>query len=281
MGHPRQLLKELKLHASRQRGQNFLVQPATARAIAAAAGLEPGDQVVEIGAGLGALTLALAPLAARVLAVEVDRGVHAALGEVLAQAGAENVEPLLADALDLDWAGLARRAGRPLKVVGNLPYSISSPMIFKLIEARRHWISATLLLQRELATRLAAAPGGRDYGRLGVLAQTFCQISPDMVLGPEQFFPRPAVESRLVHLRPRPKPLGGLREDEEAWFSRVVKAAFGQRRKTLLNSLTHGLGLDRPAVAAGLQRAGIEPGRRAETLAPQELLEAARALGRP
>lgn len=202
MTHPRELLKAHGLFATKRRGQNYLVHPATARAIAGAAGITPEDTVVEIGAGLGALTLALAPLARRVIAVEVDRGIHRALVQVLASAGASNVEPLAADALDLDWAALADQAGGPLAVVGNLPYSVSSPLIFELLAARHAWRRATLLLQRELVTRLVAAPGSRDYGRLTVLAATWCRLKPGMVLGPEQFFPRPRVDSQLVSFTP-------------------------------------------------------------------------------
>lgn len=278
MTHPRDILKAHGLFATKRRGQNYLLHSATARAIAGAAGLEPRDTVVEIGAGLGALTLALAPLVRRVIAVEVDRGVYQALLGVLDQSGIDNVQPLEADALDLDWEALAAEAGAPLAVVGNLPYSVSSPLIFNLLEARSAWRSATLLLQKELVTRLSAAPGGRDYGRLTVLAAAWCNLRPGTVLGPEQFFPRPRVDSQLITLTPRPIQEALARPQEEAWFSRVVKAAFSQRRKTLANSLAGSLGLGREMIMAGLKACEVDPMRRAETLSPEELAGVARAL---
>lgn len=279
MIHPRTLLQAYGLRAGKRRGQNFLTQPATAAAIAASAGLSAGDTVVEIGAGLGALTLALAARAQRVLAVEVDRGIHRALLEVLAQGGADNVRAVLADALTLDWPALAAEAGGPLTVVGNLPYGISSPLLFSLVANRSHVKAATLMLQRELARRLGSGPGGKDYGRLTVLMQTWFQVRPGLEVGPEQFFPRPAVASQVVHLLPRPAPLIEFAgRAQELWFGRVVKAAFGQRRKTLANSLSGGLGLPRPRVAGALEGAGIDPMRRAETLAISEFDAAARSL---
>lgn len=279
MTHPAALLKAHGLHAGKKRGQNYLVQPATAAAIAASAGAEPGDTVVEIGAGLGALTLPLAALAARVVAVEVDRGIYAALLEVLAQAGAVNVEPLLADALELDWPALAHEAGGPLVVAGNLPYAISSPLLFKLLENRALWKRATLMVQKELGRRLLSGPGGKDWGRLAVLIQTWCAVRPGLEVGPSQFFPRPAVASQVVHLEPLAQPaapLEGLQAQEA--YTRVVKAAFSQRRKTLANSLAGGLGRERDTIIPALQEAGVEPTRRAETLSIAEFAAVTRAL---
>ncbi|MBI5521419.1 MAG: ribosomal RNA small subunit methyltransferase A [Desulfarculus sp.] len=279
MTHPGVLLKTHGLHASKRRGQNFLCQPATASAIARAAGIQAGDVVLEIGAGLGALTCACAELAARVVALEVDRGLHAVLAGLLAERGIANVDLRLADALDLDWPAIAAEAGGPLVVVGNLPYAISSPLLFNLLENRALWRSATLMVQREVATRLLAAPGGKDYGRLTVLMQTWLEARPGMVVGPEQFFPRPAVDSQVLHLKPLEAPLVPLAGPAaEEWFSRVVKAAFSQRRKTLANSLAGGLNRPREEAAQAIAAAGLDPGRRAETLQPQELGRVAAAL---
>jgi 16S rRNA (adenine1518-N6/adenine1519-N6)-dimethyltransferase len=279
MTHPGILLKEHGLKASKRRGQNFLCQPATALAIARAAGLEPGDVVLEIGAGLGALTLAAAGLAARVIALEVDRGVHAVLEGLLKAQGVANVDLRLTDALELDWAACAQAAGGPLTVLGNLPYAISSPLLFNLLENRSYWRSATLMLQREVAGRLLAAPGGKDYGRLSVLLQTWFTVRPGMLVGPDQFFPRQAVDSQVLHLSPLAAPLVPLDGPrQEAWFGQVVKAAYSQRRKTLANSLAGGLGRPREEVARAITAAGLDPGRRAETLTPQELGRVAAAL---
>ncbi len=277
--HPNAILRARGLKPSRHRGQNFLTQPSTARAIAASAGLEADDTVVEIGAGLGTLTLALAPLVRRVLAVEVDRGVFAALEEVLAAAGVQNVEPRLADALALDWAESAGRAGGRLVVVANLPYLIASPLLFKLIENRHHWRSATLMVQEEMARRLAAAPGGKDYGRLGVLVQSWCRVRAGIKVGPDQFYPRPEVSSRVIHLAPRHPPRLPLDDPAQAkHYAKVVKAAFSHRRKTLANSLAGGLGIERRQASRALQKAGLDPKRRAETLTIEEFYELASQL---
>lgn len=277
--HPRDLLKAHGLAASKERGQNFLIQPATAEAIARSAGIKPGETVVEIGPGLGALTLAAARQAGRVIAVELDRGVHAALQGILEGEGVANVELIHADALSLDWEALAREAGAPLCVLGNLPYNISSPLLFRLIQAKGAWRRATLMVQKEVAVRIMAAPGGRDYGRLSVLAQAWCLVEPGLKVGPDQFFPRPKVASQVLHLSPLPQSLmGGAGSREAAWFSRVVKAAFSQRRKTLANSLAGGLQWDRARVEAGLAAAEVEPTRRAETLSVAEFARVAEAL---
>ena len=281
MVHPGALLKAHGLRASKRRGQNFLIHGATARAIAQSAGISEKDTVVEIGAGLGALTLACAGLARQVIALEVDRGVFAVLVDVLAQEQAANVEPRLADALQMDWPAAAARAGGPLCVLGNLPYAICSPVLFNLLDNLPYWRTATLMVQKEVADRLLSGPGNKTYGRMSVLAQTWCEIGPGMVVGAGQFFPRPAVESRIVHLTPRPKPLVDLDQEQGRWFAQVVKAAFSQRRKTLLNSLAGGLGREKDEVGAALAGAGIDPGRRAETLNPQELGRIALALAQP
>jgi 16S rRNA (adenine1518-N6/adenine1519-N6)-dimethyltransferase len=265
--HPAAILRAHGLRAGKKRGQNFLTQPSTAEAIVLSAGIAPGDTVLEIGAGLGALTLPLAARAAKVVAVEVDRGVFAALEQVVAQAGASNVEPRLADALALDWPALAQEAGGRLVVAGNLPYSISSPLLFILLERRALWKSATLMLQKELARRLTSRPGSKDWGRLSVLMQRWCSVRAGMEVGPGQFFPRPAVASQMVHLAPREDAAAGPAGPEaEAAFARVVKAAFSQRRKTVANSLAAGLDRPRQEVAAALEQTGIDPRRRAETL---------------
>ncbi len=277
--HPRELLKSHGLAASKERGQNFLVQPPTAQAIVRAAGIQPGEVVVEIGAGLGALTLVVAAQARRVVAVELDRGVHAALEGILASSGVSNVELRHANALDLDWQAIADQAGAPVSVLGNLPYNISSQLLFRLIDARGAWRRATLMVQKEVAVRLMAGPGNRDYGRLSVLVQAWCGLAPGMKIGPDQFFPRPKVASQVVHLAPLAEPLlGDASQEQAAWFSQVVKAAFSQRRKTLANSLAGGLKRERPAMAAALEKAGIEPTRRAETLSIAEFAAVSQTL---
>ncbi|WP_449245972.1 16S rRNA (adenine(1518)-N(6)/adenine(1519)-N(6))-dimethyltransferase RsmA [Desulfarculus baarsii] len=279
--HPRLLLERLGLHASKARGQNFLTQPATAQAIVASAAIGPEDFVVEIGPGLGALTVAAGRLASRVLAVEIDRGVHRALLDVLAEEGLQNVEARLMDALDLDWPATREQAGRPLVVIGNLPYNITSPLLFALLAAAPCWRAATLMVQKEVATRLAAKPGGKDWGRLGVMVQSLCQVRAGVTLSRGQFFPEPNVSSQIVHLTPLEQPLPAALGLSQAWFGQVVKAAFGQRRKTVANALAGGLGLERGRVEDALGRAAVAPSRRAETLSIAELGAIALALTPP
>ncbi|CAO0820164.1 Ribosomal RNA small subunit methyltransferase A [Desulfarculales bacterium] len=282
MTHPGVLLHTHGMRASKRRGQNFLCQPATALSIVRSAGLTLGDVVLEIGAGLGALTLAAASLAGRVIAIEVDRGLHQVLVDLLQRQGVANVDLRLTDALALDWPATVKEAGGPLVVVGNLPYAISSPLLFKLLENRACWRSATLMVQREVATRLLTQPGGKDYGRLSVLMQTWLEVRRGQVVGSEQFFPQPAVDSQILHFRPLEEPMVPLAGPTDAeWFAKVVKAAYSQRRKTLANSLTGGLGRSREEVLQALAVAHLNPVRRAETLSPQELGRVAAALAPP
>ncbi len=274
--HPAKLLKEYGLYASKRRGQNYLCQPATAEAIVAAAAIGKQDTVVEIGAGLGALTLPLATRAAKVVALEIDRGIFQALQGIVAPF--PNVEAKLMDAMDFDWSAL----NVPVRVVGNLPYSISSPLLFSLLENMGAWKSATLMLQRELAARLNAAPDTKAYGRLSVLLQSMCVMRENMVVGPDNFFPRPGVDSLVFTLTPREAPV--VPKAEQAWFGQVVKAAFAQRRKTLLNSLGSVLPISRELLTCKLESAGFNPSCRAETLGVERLAALARALqnhGRP
>ena len=276
---PGVLLKQHGLRASKRKGQNFLTQPATAKAIALSACIQPEDTVLEIGAGLGALTLAVASMAKKVVAVEVDRGIFPVLQGILADEGAENVKPILQDALELDLVEMARENGSRFVVVGNLPYSVSSPILFKFLDNLSAWRSATLMVQKEVADRLVSAPGNKDYGRMSVLIQTWCKTGHALTVGPDQFFPKPAVASSVVHLVPREENLARVGSSEEAaWFKGVVKAAFGQRRKTLLNSLSNGLGLEKAKVSFSLESIGIAPSARAETLTPEMFADLARAL---
>ncbi len=279
--HPRQLMNMHQLHASKARGQNFLTQPATSQAVVDSAGIQPGDTVLEIGPGLGALTMAAAGLAAKVIALEVDRGVFEVLGRILAEKGITNVEPRLQDVLKVDWRELAAKAGSPLVILSNLPYNITSPLLFNLMKAPSCWRSATMMIQREVADRLVAKPGGKQWGRLSVMVQTYCNVRQGMVIGRKQFFPEPKVESQVVHLNLRESPMVPIAEQAPQWFGEVVKAAFSQRRKTVANSLAAGLGRERTAIAEALEAAGINPGMRAEQMDINQLGVIAEALDVP
>jgi 16S rRNA (adenine1518-N6/adenine1519-N6)-dimethyltransferase len=265
------LLSAHDLRPRKQLGQNFLAQPATARMIVDRARISAGDRVLEIGPGLGALTLPLAEAAGSVLAIEKDAGLVPVLRRALAAAGHEQVEVREADILGCDLAAIAREAGGPLTVVGNLPYNISSQVVVQLIEARRDVARAVLMFQRELAARLVAAPGGRDYGRITAMLSYCASVQRLAVVGASAFYPAPQVSSEVVAIRfepDRPYP-----PHDERHLFRVIAAAFGQRRKTLRNALSSGgLGLASGTAEEALRRADIDPRRRAETLDPAEFV---------
>jgi 16S rRNA (adenine1518-N6/adenine1519-N6)-dimethyltransferase len=221
--------------------------------------------VVEIGAGLGALTVFLAQEARRVVALELDPALAQFLREDLL-ASVTTVEVHCQDVLRFDFLGLSREAGRPLAVAGNLPYQITSPLLFKLMAERAALSRAVLMMQQEVGARLLARPGTKDYGILSVLLRYHFTIQRLFSLGPANFFPPPQVDSVVLKLTPAIPSPAALDPD---LLARVVKAAFGQRRKTLNNTLTAraaDFGLNREQLRAIFTDLGIDPGRRGETL---------------
>lgn len=266
----KRLLQARKLAPHKRLGQNFLVQTRIAERIVALAGLDANDTVLEVGVGLGALTRPLAAVAAQVIGVEADAGIirlHEEEGSLPAR-----VRLIHADILRLDLATLAPEGGR-LKVIANLPYSISTPFLFHLMAQRRHVHSAVLMLQKELALRLAARPGCREYGAPTVLLAACAEVEPLLAVGPEAFHPRPRVDSLVLRLLfdPEPKRLAALGAFDRALFTRIVRAAFGQRRKTLLNGLRP-LFPHRDRLEQSLQLAGIDAQARAETLELEDFI---------
>jgi 16S rRNA (adenine1518-N6/adenine1519-N6)-dimethyltransferase len=237
----------------------------------AALELSPHDLVVEVGPGLGALTVFLAQEARRVVALEVDPTLAAYLREELFLEESR-VEIICQDVLRFDFRQLARDAGSPLVAVGNLPYQITSPLLFKLAEEKAAVSRALLMMQQEVGTRLAAAPSTKDYGILSVLLQYHFAMTKLFSLGPANFFPPPQVTSVVMRLEPRRfDPVA----QDEAFLARVVKAAFATRRKTLKNTLAaraSALGLANPEVLATLQALDIDPGRRGETLSVSQFV---------
>lgn len=251
-------------------GQHFLTDPGVAARIVDAVGPTAADLVCEIGAGTGVLTGRLAARAGRVLALEVDPVLHARLAAPAARWPA--VELALADARVFPYETLAARrpdaVGRVL-VVGNLPYSVSKPILHRLWEARAALDQATLMLQREVAERLVAPAGGKAYGVVSVLWQVWADVSLRFVVPPAAFRPPPAVDSAVIQASFRRTPRVAL-EDPGA-FVRVVKAGFAQRRKTLANALRAGFpALGAAGVTARLAAAGLDGRRRAETLTLDE-----------
>ncbi len=277
MTSPRILLKAWNLRAKYRLGQNFLVDPGLAQRIVARANVGPEERVLEIGPGLGALTIPLARQALKVTAVEKDiRLIELLRAELLAQ-GITNTEIIFGDFLKLPLDQLLPEASGPHMVAGNLPYNISSQVLVRLVESRSKVSRALLMFQAELAQRMTAAPGSRQYGRLSVMLQYCSNIVPLVQVGAAGFFPRPKVNSQVLEIRFDHR--RRLPPEEETYLFRVIKAAFGQRRKTLKNALAAGnLNLERDAASQALSAAGIAPERRAETLGVEDFLALTREI---
>ena len=278
---PRKALERLSRRPVKGLGQHFLIHRATAEKIAATIRPGPGDVVVEIGAGLGALTSPLSKSGACVVAVEIDGELARFLRDhVLVEAPRDLVVVLARDILDVDLLSLSERWGRKLKVIGNLPYQISSPVLFRLMEGASCIEEAVLMLQTEVAERLLAEAASRDHGILSVMAAYHSDRRRLMRLKPSQFHPRPKVDSTVVHLAFRPWPKQPQVDVE--WLLSVVKAAFSHRRKTLRNSLMGGSlpGLAEGTLDEALADSGIDPRRRPETLTVEEYVNLAFMLGR-
>jgi 16S rRNA (adenine1518-N6/adenine1519-N6)-dimethyltransferase len=251
-------------HVARRRfGQNFLVDRHYIDRIVAAIDPRPGDNLVEIGPGLGALTRPLLERAGRLTVIEIDRDLAARFA---AEYASDRLLIHNADALNFDFASL----GGALRVIGNLPYNISSPLLFHLAGYETNLRDLTLMLQKEVVERMAARPATREYGRLSVMLQARFTVERLFVVPPGAFRPSPKVESAVARLIP----LGDARPRiaDEALFGRIVAAAFSQRRKTLRNALKTLAG------EAALERAGIAPRARGETLAVSDFVRLTNAL---
>ncbi len=258
---PRALLDRYGLRAKKSWGQNFLADEAILDDIARLAVSRPGELVVELGAGLGHLTARLLARGARVVAVERDRD----MARVLRGEMGDRIALIEADAARLDYARLAadHGPGGRVAVVGNLPYHLTSPILFSLLDQAEVIERAVFLLQREVAERLAARPGGREWGILSVLLQREADVSIERIVPPGAFVPPPKVASAVLRalFRPPADPVA-----DPARFRRLVKAGFAQRRKTLRNALEAARVADPEALRRALATAGVDPSRRGETL---------------
>ncbi len=266
MTSPQTLLKAWNLRARKALGQNFLINEGTAQRIVAQARLNADDVVLEIGSGLGVMTITAARQARRIIAVEKDRSLVPLLKAELLVHGFNHVRVHEQDILKTSLKTFDdENEPRPMVVLGNLPYNISSQIIVKLIEERQHVDRAVLMFQKELADRLCAGPGTKVYGRLSVRLQYCAQIEPLLYVGAAQFYPRPKVDSAVLGIRFKTRIEPAV--NDEHLFTRVVQAAFGQRRKNLRNALSGSLlSLDRAEVVQLLETSEIDPRRRAETL---------------
>ena len=269
---PRSVLRRHGLRPKRSWGQNFLINLALAERIASTVAEAGVDKVIEIGAGVGTLTAALAERLPAVVAIERDPELAALLRDEQSRLG-PHVEVVEADASTFDYAGAAG-SGR-VALVGNLPYNLTGRLLRRAIEARGAVELALVMVQLEVADRLVAAPGSSSYGVLSVMCQAWMAPTVLWRVSPGSFFPKPKVASAVVRLDPLGEPrVGDLSEER---FSEVVHAAFASRRKTLRNTLGARYGKER-AVAA-LAAEAIDPSRRAETLSVEELAAVTRQLG--
>lgn len=247
-----------KTHRARKRfGQNFLKDQHIINTIVAAAELQAGDRVVEIGPGQGALTHLILPQVSEMHIIEIDRD----LAHTWDSLEPPGLHVHTGDALRLDWTTLLKNP--PYKLIANLPYNISTQVLFKIIDQREYFSTLVLMFQKEVAERLRARAGSKEYGALTVLCQLWFDVGSIVTVGPQAFVPRPKVTSEVLRFKRRDNPKINI--DNPDFFTRVVKAAFAQRRKTLRNTLQN-QGFDASSVESAAQAIGLDLKRRGETL---------------
>jgi len=272
MTSPRILLAAHNIRPKKQLGQNFIVDPAFTEKIVKRAGLLPEDIILEIGAGLGALTISLARKAQKVFAVEKDRQIIPILNLEILVSGLTNVSIIEKDILSLDIKALVEDMGGKVVVMGNLPYNISSQILVQLIRSREGISRAVLMFQKELARRITAETGCKDYGRLTVMLRYCSDIKKLVNAKASLFFPKPKVDSEILELKFK-KEIDHKAADEQFLF-KVIKSGFGNRRKTLKNALAASeLNIDPNTATLVLEKSGIDPIRRAETLTVEEFVK--------
>lgn len=274
----RALLQSHAFQFKKQLGQNFLVDASVLEKIIEAADIQKDDGVFEVGPGAGVVTQALSERAKQVVAVEKDEALAPVLNSSLA--ATRNVNVLYDDVLRLDlttvWENFADC--QRVSVVANLPYYITTPILFHLLESKVRLHHIVVMVQREVAQRLVANPGTKDYGALTVAVQYYAEVDKIKRVSPGCFVPPPTVESEVVRFRIRPRP--AVEVSDVALFFRVVRSAFAMRRKTLLNNLSHSFGLSKSTCGELLQASQIDPLRRGETLSLAEFAVLAEGLRR-
>ena len=252
--------------ARKRFGQNFLTDENVIHRITDTIAPQSGELLIEIGPGRAALTASLLESGADLIVVEIDRDLAGDLEQRFSSR--QGIQIHTHDALQTDFGKLAQ--GRPYRLVGNLPYNISTPLIFHVLELSQAPVDMHFMLQKEVVQRMAATPGNKSYGRLSVMCQNLCEVSALFEVGPASFEPRPKVDSAFVRLLPRPAPLSGIHLAAD--LERVVKQAFSLRRKTLRNSLATLLSKEQ------IQQAGVDPGQRAEQLSLEQFFALASSL---
>lgn len=275
-GHIKEVLARHGFHFSKALGQNFLINPGVCPRMAAECGAQACKGVIEVGPGIGVLTWELSQVAEKVCAIELDSRLFPVLEETLA--GRDNIKLVPGDVMKLDLNQLIRRefGGGPVCVCANLPYYITSPVILRLLEEGLPLTSITVMVQKEAAQRLCAAPGERECGAVSVAVHYRSQPKLLFQVGRGSFLPPPKVDSAVLRLDLRQEPPVSVADED--WFFRVSRAAFAQRRKTAANSLSATLGLPKPQVEQALAAAGAPENVRAERLTLEQLAALANAL---
>lgn len=272
----REILSRHGFHFSKALGQNFIVNPEVCPRIAYESGVDKDMCALEIGPGIGVLTKELAKRAKRVLAVEIDEALPPVLAETLAEF--DNVTVLGADVLKIDVLKTAREyfGDTPFVVCANLPYYITSPILMKLLEEGCGAESITVMVQKEAAQRIAAKPGTRDCGALTAAIHYYSEPEKLFDVGKNSFVPAPKMDSSVIRLKIRKEPPVSV--PDEKYFFKVIRASFGQRRKTLANSVSGGLGFTKEQVFAALEQCSLSPTARAEELSLEDFAAFSAAL---
>ncbi|MHB0740218.1 16S rRNA (adenine(1518)-N(6)/adenine(1519)-N(6))-dimethyltransferase RsmA [Peptostreptococcus stomatis] len=271
------LVKKHGFKFTKSLGQNFLIDDNIVDKIVAGAGIGPGDKIIEVGPGIGTLTREMASRAQNLMAVEIDKNLIPILEDTLGDY--DNVKIVNEDIIKADIKGLIDEnlGGGPVKLVANLPYYITTPIIMRFLEENINVTDIVVMVQKEVAERMNAQPGGKDFGALSVAVQYYCDTEIVAKVPRHLFVPQPNVDSIVIALRVRPE--RKYKVDDEDLYFKVVKAAFGQRRKTLLNSISSMGNLAKDQVKEALEEAGIDPKRRGETLSLDEFAILSNVIG--
>lgn len=271
------LVKKHGFKFTKSLGQNFLIDDNIVDKIVAGAGIGPEDKIIEVGPGIGTLTREMASRAQNLMAVEIDKNLIPILEDTLEDY--DNVKIVNEDIIKADIRGLIDEnlGGGPVKLVANLPYYITTPIIMRFLEENINVTDIVVMVQKEVAERMNAQPGGKDFGALSVAVQYYCDTEIVAKVPRHLFVPQPNVDSIVIALRVRPE--RKYKVDDEDLYFKVVKAAFGQRRKTLLNSISSMGNLAKDQVKEALDEAGIDPKRRGETLSLDEFAILSNVIG--